>query len=161
MAEFRVNLLATMITTTTYGVWLPGDVRGYVEDGKVLPGDPRKVEAARALMTAEAVVLTTTEQDAVFDGLCRGVVEFNYELLAVSVESWHVHVLVSHETDAVKTVVGRLKNRMRQAVDEVSPGRGRVWAKGYDKRYCFTDAQVRTRMAYIERHAGCRAVPRP
>jgi len=38
------NLLATMVTTTTYGTWLPGDVRGYVDDGVILPGDPTLLE---------------------------------------------------------------------------------------------------------------------
>jgi hypothetical protein len=28
-----------MITFTTYGTWLQGDERGYVKNGRILPGD--------------------------------------------------------------------------------------------------------------------------
>ncbi|MEO0587551.1 MAG: hypothetical protein AAF078_07920, partial [Planctomycetota bacterium] len=62
---------------------------------------------------------------------------------------------LSHGRDGVAKVVGRLKNRMRQAI-----GRGQVWTKGYDKRYCCTNAEVRARRAYIERHQGFRPLPR-
>ncbi|MGD0539955.1 MAG: hypothetical protein ABSB33_00420 [Tepidisphaeraceae bacterium] len=40
------RLLATMVTTTSYGAWLPGDIRGYVQNGIVLPGDPFRLEQA-------------------------------------------------------------------------------------------------------------------
>jgi hypothetical protein len=32
--------LATMITSTTYGTWLRGDRRGWVDDGRILPALP-------------------------------------------------------------------------------------------------------------------------
>ena len=38
------NVLATMVTTTSYGTWLPGDARGYVDRGRILSGDPEKLE---------------------------------------------------------------------------------------------------------------------
>jgi hypothetical protein len=41
------NTLATMITMTTYGTWLRGDYRGWVDDGRILPPDPILEEAAR------------------------------------------------------------------------------------------------------------------
>lgn len=155
------NVLATMVTTTTYGVWLQGDARGWVADGQVWPGDPTTWAQARERMRADAVWLTAAERDAAFMGLCRGANEFGYELLAVSIESWHLHALVVHGADPIKAVVGRLKNRMRQAVGEVTPGRGRIWAKGYDKRFCFTERDVAVRRAYIQRHAAWRPLRSP
>jgi hypothetical protein len=47
----------TMITTTTFGSWLPGDVRGYVERGQTLPPAPRLESFAKSQMKVEAVVL--------------------------------------------------------------------------------------------------------
>ncbi|MEM6333506.1 MAG: hypothetical protein AAF823_09240 [Planctomycetota bacterium] len=149
-----LNLLATMVTTTTYGTWLPGDVRGYVEDGRVLPGDPFRANESKRIMRSGAVYLDEDEQDAALRGLIAACEEFGYRLIAVSIESWHAHALLSHGGDSVTKVVGRLKNRMRQAI-----GRGRVWAKGYDKRYCFSEAEVLTRRAYIQRHRGNRTIP--
>ena len=148
------NLLATMITSTTYGTWLPGDMRGYVDDGVILPHDPVVLERSQRRMRDEPVLLTPTQQDTVFKSLLMAADEFGYTLYAVSIESWHMHVLLTHGFDPVKQVVGRLKTRMRQAV-----GRGRIWTEGYDKRYCFTDAAIEARHEYIRRHRGYRPLP--
>jgi len=32
--------LGTMFTITTYGTWLRGDYRGWIDDGKLMPPDP-------------------------------------------------------------------------------------------------------------------------
>jgi len=151
---WQPNLLATMITTTTYGTWLPGDLRGYVDDGVILPGDPQLLEKSRGRMLGEPVFLTEAEQAVVFDALIAAAAEFDYVLHAASVESWHMHVLISHGADKVSAVAGRLKTRMRQAVE-----RGRIWTAGYDKRFCFTEREVAARVDYIRRHAGYRLLP--
>jgi hypothetical protein len=148
------NLLATMITTTTYGTWLPGDLRGYVDKGVILPGDPVLLELASKLMTGEPVYLTEDEQHIAFDALVRAADEFGYDLLEASIESWHAHWLIDHKFDAVEVMVGRLKSRMRQQVD-----RGRIWTRGYDARYCFDDDSKNGRRQYIRRHRGWRPMP--
>ena len=148
------RLLATMFTTTTYGTWLPGDVRGYVDEGRVLPGDAVVLRKARRAMAMRPVLLTVAEQDAAFESLVRACEEFSIDLLAASVESWHLHCLVNHRAESAAKTIARLKNRVRQRLD-----RGRIWTAGYDKRFCFDEDTVRNRRAYIARHAGCRPVP--
>jgi len=148
------RLLATMITTTTYGTWLPGDLRGYVEKGVILPGDPDRLTLARSRMAGEPVYLSAAQQREAFDALQAAAVEFGYALLAASIESWHTHMVVDHGFDGVSRVAGRLKTRMRQSIRI-----GRVWATGYDKRYCFIESQVSARTNYVNRHAGARAIP--
>jgi REP element-mobilizing transposase RayT len=148
------NLLATMFTTTTYGTWLPGDLRGYVERGIVLPGDPERLNEARRRMASQPVLLSPMERDVAFDALIAAAREFDYAVLAVSIESWHMHVLVTHGFDDAPKAFGRLKTRMRQAV-----GRGRIWTEGYDKRFCFDDQTLAHRRDYINRHPGARPVP--
>ena len=146
------RLLATMVTTTTYGSWLPGDLRGYVEDGVILPPDPRRFQEAIDHMGGRSPVLFTADQQTLlFDALCEAAAEFGYELTDVSIEPWHLHWLVGHGYDTVSTMVGRLKNRMRQAV-----GVGRVWTAGYYDSMCFDVPAVQGRRRYIGRHAGCR-----
>ncbi len=147
------NLLATMFTATTYGTWLPGDLRGYVDDGVILPGDPALLQHSHALMTDKPVYLSGAEQVVGFEALRVACAEFGYELLAVSIESWHAHVLLDHGYDETFKAVARIKTRVRQASN-----RGRIWTAGYDKRYCFTEAQVEARINYIARHAGYRSL---
>lgn len=145
------RLLATMVTTTTHGTWLPGDLRGFVEDGVILPPDPTRLRRSKRLLRREPVMLSATEQSVVADAIIRATGEFSYRLLALSVESWHLHVLVDHGFDPVETMVGRLKTRARQAVN-----RGRIWTEKYDKRFCYSVDTVRARTAYINRHRGAR-----
>jgi hypothetical protein len=143
-----------MITTTTYGTWLPGDLRGYVDHGQILPGDPMLVASAQTHMLGDPVYLSVDEQRRAFDALLAAAHEFAYQLFAVTLESWHAHILLDHRADPVATAAGRLKTRIRQALD-----RGRLWTTGYDKRYCFTDAQIHARTQYIHRHPGHRPLP--
>lgn len=145
------RLLATMITTTTYGTWLPGDLRGYVEDGIILPPDPHRLERSRRLLKTDPIFLTAREQEALFEALQCAAREFDYALLAASIESWHAHWLIDHAFDDVKVMVGRMKTRMRQAL-----ARGCLWTAGYDARYCFDDEAVEARRNYIRGHQGTR-----
>jgi REP element-mobilizing transposase RayT len=141
-----------MITTTSYGTWLPGDLRGYVENGIVLPGDPARLEEATRRMGARSPVLfTANQQSKLFDALRAAADEFQYELTDASVESWHLHWMCHHGFDPVATMVGRLKNRMRQALNV-----GRIWTEGYYDSKCFEYELVEVRRRYIARHAGCR-----
>lgn len=146
------RLLATMVTTTTYGSWLPGDLRGSVDNGIVLPGDPARLERSRQRMgMGQPVLLTAGQQSDLFDALCRACDEFGYMLTDASVEPWHLHWMVDHGFDAVATMVGRLKNRMRQAL-----GVGRIWTEGYYDSRLFDSAAIDIRRGYIARHVGCR-----
>lgn len=56
------NLLATMITTTSYGTWLAGDLRGYVESGKILPGNPERLKLSKHRMLSAPVYFNEQEQ---------------------------------------------------------------------------------------------------
>lgn len=76
------RLLATMTTATTYGTWLPGDTRGYVEDGQVLPGDPEGWERAHEQMLGTLVLLTQREQGTELTALTAATSEFSYRLKA-------------------------------------------------------------------------------
>jgi REP element-mobilizing transposase RayT len=147
----RPNLLATMVTTTTYGSWLPGDLRGYVEDGVILPGDPVRLGQAATRMKGSQILFTLDQQLRLFDALRRAADEFKYELTDASIESWHLHWMCAHGYDSVATMVGRLKNRMRQALNI-----GRIWTEGYYDSMCFDEATIDVRRGYIARHHGCR-----
>jgi hypothetical protein len=44
------NTFATLITMTTYGTWLRGAKRGWIDEGKILPADPILEAADRRRM---------------------------------------------------------------------------------------------------------------
>jgi REP element-mobilizing transposase RayT len=141
----------TFVTTTSYGTWLPGDLRGYVQRGIILPGNPKLMELSRQLMKSEPVFFSASERDRLFDALVAACDEFGYRLSDVTIESWHLHFILWHGEDAIETVMGRLKTRMRQAL-----ARGRIWTEGYCGEPLFDDAAIEQVQEYIARHDGCR-----
>ena len=144
------RILATMVTTTSYGSWLPGDTRGYIEQGQILPSDPNRLRTAKTRLAGQPIHFTVEQRLCLSDAICRATDEFGYHLTDVSVESWHLHWIVEHGFDPVKDMVGRLKTRMRQTLDI-----GRIWTEGYC-HVCLYDLQaLESRRAYIARHRGC------
>jgi hypothetical protein len=141
----------TFVTTTTYGSWLPGDLRGYVQDGVVLPGSPRLLDHARSLLGREPVSFNDAEIVKLECAIRAAADEFHYRLTDLAIESWHLHWIIGHGADAVATMVGRLKTRMRQAI-----GRGRIWTDGYCHRNLHAPEEFAAARRYIARHHGCR-----
>ena len=141
----------SFVTTTSYGSWLPGDLRGYVRRGVILPGDPKLLEMSRGLLKGESVRFSVAERERLFQSLLAACNEFGYRLSDVTIETWHLHFVVVHGDDRIETVMGRLKTRMRQALS-----RGRIWTEGYCAETLFDDVAVAEVQEYIARHEGCR-----
>jgi len=139
----------TFITTTSYGTWLPGDLRGYVRKGVTLPGDPRLLNLSQKLLKGKPVYFNDRERNALFDALLNACNEFSYRLTDAAVETWHLHWIVWHGDDTIQTMAGRLKTRMRQKL-----ARGRVWIEGYCGEPLYDDAAVAQAQEYIARHAA-------
>ena len=144
-------MTVTFLTTTSHGTWLPGDLRGYVRKGNILPGDPTLLELSRQLLKGDPVYFHERERDALFDTLVDACNEFDYRLSDVAVESWHLHWIVWHGDDAIATMAGRLKTRLRQKL-----ARGRVWTEGYCGVPLYDDAAIAQAQEYIAGHGGCR-----
>jgi hypothetical protein len=116
---------ASFVTTTTYGSWLPGDVRGYVEDGVPLPASPPLAAYATTRMKGDAVRFSDREGDELHLSIVAAANEFGYRLSDLVIEATHAHWIIAHD-DEMEAMVGRLKNRMRQRLS-----RGRIWTTGY------------------------------
>lgn len=128
-----------MVTTTSYGAWLPGDMRGYVDNGIVLPGNPTRFDQAVRRMGGRSPILFTADRQArLFEALAAAAIEFGHDLTDASLQSWHLHWIVSHGDDTVPTMVGRLKTRLRQAL-----GIGRTWTEGYYDSMLFDEPDIR------------------
>ncbi|MBL9163921.1 MAG: hypothetical protein JNL18_14410 [Planctomycetaceae bacterium] len=141
---------ASFITTTSYGSWLPGDVRGYVEDGVPLPVSPPLAAYAATKLKSAAVRFDEGERDALLDSIIVAAHEFGYRLSDLVVEATHLHWIVAHG-DEMETIVGRLKNRMRQRL-----GRGRIWTTGYYGRELRNLKGLHDAREYLAQHRGLR-----
>ena len=101
--------LGYFITWATYGTWLPGDERGWVEyhHGWQLPDPARKLEAA-AKMTEDACRLDAEQRRAVEEQIAETCEVRGWHLHAVNCRSNHLHVVVSANAHP-KTVRSQLK----------------------------------------------------
>jgi hypothetical protein len=141
----------TFVTTTSYGSWLPGDMRGYVRKGVILPGDQELLALSRQQLKRSPVYFTTADRWKLFDAIVAACDEFRYRLSDVTIEAWHLHWIVFHGDDAIKTMIGRLKTRMRQSL-----AKGQIWTAGYCAEPLFDDVAIQQAQEYIARHEGCR-----
>ncbi len=130
----------------------PMQARVWLQRGQILPGDPQRLNLSHRRMAGrQPVLFSIHQQAALFDALCGACNEFGYQLTDASIESWHLHWIIEHGFDPVAAMVGRLKNRMRQALNV-----GRIWTEGYYDSLLFEVAAVEARRQYIARHDGCR-----
>ncbi len=144
-----MGLLGTMYTTTTYGTWLRGDWRGWVEDGKILPFDPKLQAADRQRMKHSPFRFEADQLHAI--GAMIGAslqTRLRQRILALTVQNWHVHLVVAASAYGTAEVMKCAKEAVRYGL---RPGRP-IWTDGYDKRYCFDEPALFGRIHYVERH---------
>jgi REP element-mobilizing transposase RayT len=88
--------VAFFLTWSTYGTWLPGDSRGWVEyqHGFQLPDPILELESA-ARMTEDACRLAAHQRERVHKQVAETCAYKGWQLHAVNCRSNHVHVVVS------------------------------------------------------------------
>ena len=143
------NTLATMLTMTTYGTWLRGDQRGWVDDGIIFPPDPELESADRARMNHSAYLFPLDRLLDVGSFIGTSLVErLRVTIYALHVGTWHAHVVIGPTMHHIAEVAKCAKDAARY---RLRPGRP-IWTDGYDKRFCFDDRTVRNRVRYVQRH---------
>jgi hypothetical protein len=83
-------------TWNTYGTWLPGDVRGWIEyrHGFQLPDPILELECA-ARMTEDACLLSPHQRECVHRQVAETCLHKKWTLHAVNCRSNHAHVVLS------------------------------------------------------------------
>ncbi|MBN1436198.1 MAG: transposase [Sedimentisphaerales bacterium] len=145
------QMLGYMLTWTTYGSWLQGDDRGYVKDGRVFGADERLRKVNEEVMIQEQVVLGQEEREIVRRAITEAVGGLNQELYAIAVKGTHLHLVLGWVDKEIGRVVQRYKSAGAWALKEQG-WKGKVWTKGYDKRFCFDDKELKVRIEYVRGH---------
>jgi REP element-mobilizing transposase RayT len=162
-----------LLTSTTYGTWLPGDVRGSVtsvrdyrpSDGTTdtrvehdQVGDaweaelPQLRSSAVRLMKAEQVRLTADQAVSVVESFCTTVEFRGWRLLAVAVMNNHFHAVVGTPTDVDPTkLLGVFKAYASRPLNERfrKPASGTWWTKSGSTRKLSDDSAVDAAVAYV------------
>jgi hypothetical protein len=143
------NTLGILFTMTTYGTWLRGDQRGWVDDGVVMPPDPVLEQRDRARMKHDPFLFTADQLLDIGTMIGQSLRErLQLRILALTVQRWHVHLLTAATSTPVPEVVKCVMEAVRYSL---RPGRP-IWTDGYDKRFCFDEATLCARINYVERH---------
>lgn len=145
------KIVGYMLTWTTYGSWLPRDKRGYVQDGQILPGNVRTLERNKQRQKSTIVRLSTREKQIVHRVILTEAQKLGHQIEVCVVFSNHVHLVARPHSESIEEVVGRYKSVTTRALWQ--HGRmGRIWTKGYDKRFCFTEGNLTARIKYVNKH---------
>ncbi|MEM7560262.1 MAG: transposase, partial [Planctomycetota bacterium] len=145
------DTIATLITWTTYGTWLPGDARGlrHRRNGPQLPQELLE-EWSREQMTGKVVLLNQQHRETV-ESARRIHCDFRgWHLCAVNARSNHVHVVVTADTSPQK-VRDQLKANCTRALrtQEQPLIRERTWTRLGDCEILDTDDHIEAAVLYV------------
>ena len=141
------------LTWTTYGTWLPGDARGWLdrrEKGVVQEGDPERLALARGAMARPVVVLDKSMREMAGEAMRVVAAERGWLIHALEVRSNHVHVVVAVDEVAMGEVMRVFKVRAARELNRAAGSTGkRWWTRGGDKRLINTQAVLERAVNYV------------
>ena len=140
-----------MVTWTTYGTWLQGDAKGFVTGGEVRGENIALKKSNIGNLKGASVRLGRREKEIVRNAIIEAAKRFEQKILAVAVYSNHVHIVCEYVDVPINIIIGYYKNAGRVALQK-NGFKGRVWTRGYDERFCFSEEELRTRVNYVNRH---------
>lgn len=139
------------MTWTTYGTWLQGDKRGYVKDGRILEGDQTLLKLCKVLQKGQTVKLTKREKETVRRAILSESQRIGQNLEALAVCTNHLHLVARPCCKSIERVVSMYKSVATRALRSVGRS-GPIWTSGFDKRFCFTEADFAGKIEYIQNH---------
>jgi REP element-mobilizing transposase RayT len=140
-----------MITWTTYGTWLQGGEKGFVKDRKVRGENIAIKKDCENKLEGKPVRLSRSEKNIVREAILDSAKRFRQKICAIAVYSNHVHVVAEYVGVPISVLVGYYKSAGRVALKECG-FKGKVWTKGFDKRFCFSEKDLRARVDYVNKH---------
>ncbi|MBN1796170.1 MAG: transposase [Sedimentisphaerales bacterium] len=149
--EKMANVMGYMVTWTTYGTWLQGDKRGYVKNGKILPPNDNLLQANKANKKGNTIKLSKQQRKIVHNAILKESEIIGQKILALTVCSNHVHLVLDYFPKPISNIVAYYKKAGRLALKETGLT-GKIWAKGYDKRFCYDEMTLNRRIKYVKSH---------
>ncbi len=143
--------IAFFITWPTYGTWLPGDERGWVEHhhGWQLPS--RDLEQhSRACMTEQQCLLSPKERAIVIAQILHTCAFRNWVHYASACRSNHAHVVIGAWNTKPQKIRIDIKAWCTRSLREQSrPEKENWWAERGSTRYIWTEQSLQTVIQYV------------
>jgi len=146
------EILGYMATWTTYGTWLPGDGRGYVDNkGQLQNGDENILQKSKELLNSPPVKLNLSEKKLTKQTILDEAQRIGHKIIALVVCTNHVHLLAKPHQEPIDKIIGRYKSITTRIFWEYGK-KGKIWTRGFDKQFCFTEKELTARIIYIHKH---------
>jgi len=146
------KLLGYMVTWTTYGTWLPGDERGYVNNqGQTLPGNKGLLQISKERQKYPTVKLNKQEKKIAEQIILDEARKIGHQIIALAVCTNHIHLLAKPHQQSIDNIIGRYKSITTRAFWGYGR-KGKIWARGFDKQFCYTIKELTARINYIQKH---------
>lgn len=140
-----------LLTWTTYGTWLQGEKKGFFKDGEILGENiALKTDCEKKLKNYPAR-LRRKEREIVQEAILEAAKRFKQNIRAIAVCSNHVHMVCEYVDVPIDVLAGYYKNAGRKALQKIGY-EGKVWTRGYDKRFCFSEDELDARINYVRKH---------
>ena len=149
--ETMTDPIAFFITWPTYGTWLPGDARGWIEfkHGWQIPDPSRELEA-HLKMNEDACVLEVPARTVVETQVAETCRFRSWFLHAVNCRSNHMHVVVGAAETNPKKIRTDLRARCtRRLKQQVDPNRENWWAERGSIRWIFDEESLEPVILYV------------
>ncbi|MCA9109967.1 MAG: transposase [Planctomycetaceae bacterium] len=162
-----------LLTSTTYGTWLPGDVRGFVSPAPVddglrlelhnIPGTPfdadmpALVQGARARLKGKPVFFNRQQADLIIRQLRETAEYREWHLLAASIMRNHIHIVVSVPGDPPpQTLLQSFKSYASRALNKQwpRPENDTWWTESGSKRKLPNETAVKLAVRYTYHQHG-------
>ena len=145
---------ALFLAWRTYGTWLHGDARGWVNERRNWRGEPmnradhRLEAAAKGLMRAEPTLFDDTMRKTVDAAIRETAAELalpvmtvrtNHVHLVLGGEGWDERLLMTFKKEATKS--------LRRS--GLVPSEGSVWSRGGSKRVLAGDDAIESAIDYV------------
>jgi REP element-mobilizing transposase RayT len=145
------KILGYMISFTKYGTWLQGDERGYVKDAIIRPENERLKQANKQSQVQDAVRLSETQQKAVCEAILKEASLHDQRIFALAARPTHVHFVAKYIPVPISRVVAWYKSAARLVLKN-SGHKGKLWTRGYNKKFCFDQATLEQKIKYVQNH---------
>ena len=116
-----------------------------------MDGDEHIYSLCKKLQKSPAVKLTSKEKTVVHQTIITEAERTGQQVEALAVCSNHVHLAARWSYHPIGKIVSRYKNAAMFALHNLGRS-GRIWTRGYDRRFCFTEDELARRIKYVKNH---------
>ena len=105
----------------------------------------------KKLLKHDKIIIPKNLRTIVENAILKEAKAIGQQVYAIAVCSNHVHIVVESTDKRCGYSVGRFKRAATKALREYGFAY-KVWTKGYDKRYCYNQNDLETRIEYVQSH---------